>query len=227
MDALPVVSALWLGILTSIGPCPLASNIVAISFLARDVTQPRRVLIAGGLYTLGRAAAYTGLAAVIVAGLLSIPGASGFLQKYFNKLLGPVLIVAGALLLDLISLPTYSSGLGERIQSRAEQWGLAAAGILGFVFALSFCPVSAALFFGSLIPLSVKQQPHLLYPIIYGVGTALPVVIIAGALAVGVRAVGEWIQKIGKVESVVRAVTGVAFVVIGIYFVLAHIFEVL
>jgi len=40
-------SALWLGIMTSISPCPLATNIAAISFLSKKATHPLLVLLSG------------------------------------------------------------------------------------------------------------------------------------------------------------------------------------
>jgi cytochrome c biogenesis protein CcdA len=46
-----IISALWLGILTSISPCPLSTNIAAISYVGRKVGKPRSVLLAGLLYT--------------------------------------------------------------------------------------------------------------------------------------------------------------------------------
>jgi cytochrome c biogenesis protein CcdA len=228
VDALPLVGALWLGVLTSISPCPLASNVAAIAFVARDLTKPRRVLLSGLLYTLGRTVAYVALAALLVFGLLSIPAVSNFLQKHLNQVLGPILIVAGVLLLDLLSVSLPSSGWsGQAVQGQVEHWGLAAAGLLGFLFALAFCPVSAALFFGSLIPLSLKHTPHLLYPVLYGIGTAVPVLVIAVALSTGASAVGKWLQQLGRVEAVARAATGILFVGVGLYYVLAHTLEVL
>ena len=148
-------SALWLGILTSISPCPLAANIAAISFLSKKVLHVNAVLWAGAAYTLGRMLAYAVIGFLIIQSLLSIPSVAQFLQVNMGKVLGPVLVVAGILLLDLIplNLPGFSL-------SSDKQNGLAGAGAcgamgLGFLFALSFCPVSAALFFGSLIPLSL------------------------------------------------------------------------
>ncbi len=42
-------SAAWLGILTSISPCPLATNIAAVSYVGRSVGNARAVLLAGAL----------------------------------------------------------------------------------------------------------------------------------------------------------------------------------
>jgi cytochrome c-type biogenesis protein len=141
-------SAFWLGIATAISPCPLATNIAAVSFIGRRAGNPRRVFLSGLLYTGGRTITYLVLGIILVAGLLSIGELSLGLQAYMNKILGPILILAGMVLLELIRLPTSGGGLGGRMQRRAETGGLWTAALLGIVFALSFCPLSAVLFFG-------------------------------------------------------------------------------
>ena len=99
---LALSSALWLGILTSISPCPLATNVAAISFISRRIDNPRMVLATGLLYTAGRTLAYLVLGIILVASLLSAPAVSHALQKYMNKILGPILILVGMILLELI-----------------------------------------------------------------------------------------------------------------------------
>jgi cytochrome c biogenesis protein CcdA len=221
------VSALWLGVLTSISPCPLATNIAAISFIGRRVEKPRHVLLSGLLYTLGRAVTYSFLGILLVTSLLSAPYLSHSLQKYMNKILGPVLILAGMFLLELIALNIGGRGMSDKMRERIEKMGLGGAGLLGIVFALSFCPVSAALFFGSLIPLAVQSNSGVVLPSLYGLGTALPAVVVAIFIALGVHSVGKAFDKITQVEWWARRITGVVFVVIGIYLSLAYIFRVL
>ncbi len=65
--------AFWLGLLTSISPCPLATNIAAVSYMGRRVGSPRQVLWTGLLYTLGRTLVYVALGVAVVAGLFSAP----------------------------------------------------------------------------------------------------------------------------------------------------------
>ena len=178
-----VVSALWLGILTSISPCPLATNIAAISYIGRRVGSPRQVLLSGMLYALGRSLAYLALGMLLVASVLSIPQLSLFLQKYMNKLLGPILIVVAMFLLGLIQLNITGPGVSDTMQKRVDALGMWGALVLGILFALTFCPVSAALFFGSLIPLSVKVGSGVALPGVYGIGTALPVLAFAVLIA--------------------------------------------
>jgi cytochrome c biogenesis protein CcdA len=222
-----VVSALWLGILTSISPCPLATNIAAISFIGRRVDKAKWVFLAGVFYTLGRMLTYMVLGALIVASILSIPHLSHFLEKYMNKLLGPILIMVGMIILEMIQLNIFGSGVGERVQKKAESWGIWGAGLLGILFALSFCPVSAALFFGSLIPLSISSNSNVLLPAVYGLGTGLPVFVFALLIALGAQWVGKAYQKISQVEVWMRRITGGVFIVVGIYLSLVYIFGIL
>ena len=224
---LAIASAAWLGILTSISPCPLATNIAAISFIARRVDSPRATVATGLLYALGRTLVYVALGVLLVTGILSDSAVSHLLQKYMNKLLGPILILVGMVLLGLIQVNTKGSQLGERVGKRVENWGIWGGLALGIVFALSFCPASAALFFGSLLALAVKHESRVLVPTVYGVGTALPVVVFAILIAAGTGAVGRAFNGIGKFEWWARHVTGVIFVGIGVYFSLSYIFRVL
>ncbi|UCE61078.1 MAG: hypothetical protein JSU63_04875, partial [Phycisphaerales bacterium] len=97
---------------------------------------------------------------------------------------------------------------------------------LGIVFALSFCPGSAALFFASLIPLSVKYESSLVLPTVYGAGTALPVLLFAILIVFGAHRVGQAYDRLKQFEFWARNVTGVLFIAIGVYFCLAFIFKV-
>ena len=222
-------SAVWLGILTSISPCPLATNVVAISYIAKGIEQPRRVLWTGILYTAGRMLAYVVLAAVLVSSLLSLPDVAYWLQTRMNQIIGPLLVVTGILLLDLIpiSLPQWGGHLSKQLRDKADAWGSGGAVVLGALFALSFCPVSAAIFFGSLIPLSAQASSTLLLPLLYGAGTALPVFGFAILVTFGARALGNAFQKVTSWEITARRITAVVFFAIGIYFIAKYILEVL
>lgn len=219
-------SALWLGILTSISPCPLATNIAAISYIGRSVESPRRVLFNGLLYTLGRTITYLALGALLVFSLLSAPYVSNGLQTYMNKILGPVMILVGMFLLELIRFNIGGPGLTSAISSRADRMRTLGAGLLGMGFALSFCPVSAALFFGSLIPLAVKHGSSVMLPTLYGIGTAVPVVLFAALVALSAHSIGKIFDRVAHFERWARRVTGVVFIGVGVYLTLVYIFEV-
>lgn len=226
MDTLIVAigSALWLGILTSISPCPLATNIAAISYVGRRVEKTRLVLLAGLLYTLGRTLAYVAVALVVARSMQLIPGISMFLQKYMNLAIGPLLVIVGVLLLGIFSI-NFGSGMGSNLQARVDKMGIWGAGLLGIVFALAFCPVSAGIFFGALIPLAVNSNAVLLSTL-YGIGTAVPVIGFSLLIAFGAHLIGAVFKKLTVIELWVRRVTAVVMIGIGVYLMLRHNFGV-
>ena len=219
-------SALWLGLLTSVSPCPLAANIAALSYVGRHVGSPRRALAAGVLYTLGRTVVYVALAAALISALLSMVTVSATLQRLAAKVLGPLLVVVGVALLGMIPLPSFGGGLSARTERLAAHgvWGAAP---LGMVFALAFCPVSAALYFGSLIPLATAHGSRLLLPSLYGVGTALPVLGFAILLATGAATLGGTYERLRRVERWARPATGIVFILAGLYETLRGTFNLL
>jgi sulfite exporter TauE/SafE len=224
--SIPLLSALWLGILTSISPCPLASNIAAVSFIVKRIDHTSFVFSSGLLYTLGRVIGYTVLGVLITSSLLSMPRASFFLQNYMNKILGPILIITGLFLLGIVTFTSFGFSFSQKNTARLQDMGILGALPLGILFALSFCPISAALFFGSLIPLSVKSGSNIIFPSVYGIGTGLPVLIVAILVAAGIKNIGTIFKKITLFEYWMRKTTGVIFILVGIYYVLTHIFYV-
>jgi cytochrome c biogenesis protein CcdA len=215
---IPFISAFWLGILTSISPCPLATNIAAVSFLSKKIIHPKTVLISGLSYTIGRMLSYAMLGFVIISSILSVPVMTNFLQKYMNKAFGPILIFTGLFLLDIIKFNIPSFSLSEKHQNRLAGLGAGGAFILGLIFALVFCPVSAALFFGSLIPLALKSQLGTTLPFIYGFGTGLPVLLFSFVIALGVTSLKPWFNRMTKLEYYMRKITGIVFILVGLYY---------
>lgn len=243
-----IAAALYLGLLTSISPCPLATNIAAISYIGRKVEKSRMVIHAGLLYTLGRCVLYLALAILLTTTALSIPAVSVFLQKYMHLVLGPIFLLLGVFLLGLITITSGGTMMSEGLQKRVDAMGIWGALLLGVLFAVSFCPTSAAWFFGLLalvmgseagaittvlervgITLPEASLPGGVFvlPLIYGVGTALPVIVVAFLLAYSAQSVGKMYNVLGRVEWWARMVTGGLFLVVGVYFSLKYVFEVI
>ena len=211
-------TALWLGVLTSLSPCPLATNIAAVTFLSRRIAHPFAVFLAGLVYTLGRMTAYAALGLLLLHSVLGVPQAAQFLQKYMGRALGPLLLLTGLVLLDALKLRLPSFSLGEQSRRRLAQSGLPGAFLLGFLFALAFCPVSAALFFGSLLPLALGHPAGSSLPLVYGFGTGLPVFAFALAVALGVSGLSRWFERVTAVELHMRRITGFIFLLAGAYY---------
>lgn len=220
---LNIFSAFWLGILTSISPCPLATNVAAMSFVARNLGSSRKVLWSGILYSVGRMLVYIVIAVLAVASLLSLPEVAFFLETNMHKIIGPLLIVVGIILLDVLPISFSTSVLSNSIQDRAGRWGIWGSGLLGVVFALTFCPLSAALFFGSLIPLAVDGKSAVLMPSAYGIGTALPVFGFAILVAFGIKSLGKFYEKLTRMEKWARKATALVFIAAGTYLLLKSI----
>ncbi len=221
METFPLWTALWLGILTSISPCPLASNIAALSYLSSGAGRidGRNALRSGLFYTLGRMIAYTVLAFVITWQLLSVPAVANFLQKYMSLILGPVLVLSGLVMLEFMTIRIPGIA-GNRLVEKAirRHPGMVGACVMGIVFALSFCPVSAALFFGSLVPLAVQNHSPLLMPLAYGAGTAAPVVGAAVCLGLGVDITGRFYEAARRFGGLAKKASGAVFVLVGGYY---------
>ncbi len=220
---LPAASAFWFGILTSISPCPLATNIAAVSFLSKRINHPKQVFLSSIVYTIGRMLTYAVLGVVIISSLVSVPAAANFLQMYMNKILGPILLFVGLFLLDLIKLNIPVFSISQDKQTALAEAGAKGSFLLGVIFALSFCPIAAALFFGSLIPLALKSTYGIILPFFYGIGTGIPVVIFALGIAVGVKSFSKWLHKAATLELYTRKITGIIFILVGICFLWDHI----
>ncbi|MBU4311754.1 MAG: sulfite exporter TauE/SafE family protein [Candidatus Omnitrophica bacterium] len=218
-----IFSAFWFGILTSISPCPLATNIAAISFLSKRLSQPKLVLRLGFAYIFGRMVTYAVLGVVIITSLTSVPALANFLQRYMNKALGPILVIVGLFLLDIFKFNAPSLSISHDRQKNLAQSGARGTFILGAIFALSFCPLSAGLFFGSLIPLSLSQKCGILLPFFYGIGTALPVVFFSISIALGLKSFSSWFNKLSMFELYARKITGAIFIIVGLYYIYVHI----
>jgi len=212
------LTAIILGLMTAISPCPLATNISAIGFISRDLVNRRRVFINGLVYTLGRAISYTALALIIFFGASKM-NVSMLFQGWGEKLLGPVMILIGLFMLDVIKLKFPGlSGLTDKIGEKSEgsYWSTL---LLGMVFALAFCPYSGVLYFVMLIPMTVTSASGLYLPVLFAIATGLPVIFFAWLLAFAVGNVGKLYNHIKTFELWFRRVVSVIFIVVGIYYV--------
>lgn len=216
--ALSLLSVVWMGIVCAVSPCPLATNIAAVSFLAREAECPSRVLWGGLFYALGRTVTCVGLAVAILFGLAAAPTLSQALQKYMGLVLGPLLIVVGAVLLDLVRLPKigYRFDFGP-LTSRLSRTGVVGAFALGLVFALVLCPPSAAVYFGGLLPLAESEGRPILYPLVFGLMTALPVIAVTIACAFGLKGVGAAFTTAQRFDGILRKGTGGIILALGLW----------
>lgn len=215
----PILYAFLLGLMTAISPCPLATNITAIAFISKEIANKRSTFYNGLIYTLGRALSYSSI------GLILFLGASSFrVSKVFTSkgelILGPLLIIVGLLMLDFIKIKLPSFGLlNEKLQNKSSKRSWISALLMGIVFALAFCPYSAVLFFGVLIPMTLTSSSGIFLPLVFAVATGLPVIIIAYILAFSVSRIGNFYNKLQVFQKWINRIVALVFIVIGLYYV--------
>jgi cytochrome c-type biogenesis protein len=218
-STMPWLTALLLGLMTAISPCPLATNITAVGFISRDIENRNRVFINGLLYTLGRAITYTAIALIILLGANQLKF-GGFFQRYGEKIIGPLMIIIGFFMLDIIKIKF--PGL-NRLTSKMEdkkKWRYLDALLLGLVFALAFCPYSGVLYFGMLIPLTIASPSGLFLPIVFAIATGIPVIIFSWIIAYAISGIGGVYNKLKTFELWFRRVIAVIFIVVGVYYII-------
>jgi len=217
-NSMPWLSALVLGLMTAISPCPLATNITAIGFISKDVENRNRVFLNGIFYTLGRVFAYTFIALIIYLGADQFRF-GGYFQRYGELFIGPVLLFIGLVMLGIINfnIPGLSK-LSQRMQNKAH-WNYWDAFLLGNVFAMAFCPYSGVLYFGMLIPMTVSSASGLLLPFIFALATGVPVIIFSYIIAYTLSGIGKAYTNIKSFELWFRRTVALLFIVVGLYYI--------
>ena len=214
---MPLLAALALGLLTAIAPCPLATNITATAFIAKTINSQKKVLLSGLLYILGRMFSYTLIGSIIYFGASTFQIAKLF-QGNGEKYIGFVLVILGLIMLDIIKLNFIKGGnwIGK-LSDKFKTKGLLGAFVLGALFALAFCPYSGALFFGMLIPMTIKSGLAML--VLFSIGTGLPVILFAFVIAFSMEKLGMYFKAITKIERIMRIAAGIIFIITGLYYI--------
>jgi cytochrome c-type biogenesis protein len=220
-SGIPLVAAFFIGLMMAISPCPLATNMTAIAYVSRRIDNGKHTLLVGLLYTLGRMLTYVAIAASIVYFGLGKQEIALSLQRYGGQLIGPVLIVIGLIMLEAIRLDFIKlPGRSDKLEKKLADKGYAGSFLLGVVFALAFCPFSAVLFFGMLIPLALKTGDAIMIPSVFAFATGLPVILFSVLLVTGVGRVGQVMNKVQEFERWTRRIVAVLFLAVGAYYTL-------
>jgi len=218
-SSFPLIAAFFIGLMTALSPCPLATNITAIAYISKKINNGKKTILTGVVYTIGRMFTYVLLASLIVYIGINVQTISLFLQKYGEKILGPLLIFIGLVMLNIIKLPSLKSGERiNKIKEKLSEKGYLGSFLLGVLFALAFCPFSAVLFFGMLIPLALKFSDGILIPSIFALATGLPVIIFSFILTFSVSKLGKIMNKVQIFEKYMRYFISIVFLIVGIYY---------
>lgn len=213
-----ILAAILLGLMASVGPCTMATNIASIAYISRRITDRKYAIIASLLYSLGRMISYTLIGLLIIAIGLETPAIRNFLESMGTYVLGPLLILAGLLMLVIDRFSFGGGGRLAALGNKVSDWGLVGALLMGIIFAFAFCPYSAVLFFAVLIPVALTTTGGIFLPPLFAIGTGLPVIFFGVLIAAGVTAASKWINNLGKAEKILRIIMAIVFIGVGIYY---------
>ena len=219
-NSFSLIAAFFIGLMTAISPCPLATNITAIAYISKKINNGKHTLITGFVYTLGRMFTYVLLASLIVYIGVNVQSISLSLQKYGERLIGFLLIFIGLIMLNIIKLNFIKNrGKLDKLKERLSKKGYLGSFLLGAIFALAFCPFSAVLFFGMLIPLALKFSDGILIPSVFAFATGLPVILLSFVLVFSVSKLSNIIKKVELVERYISHIAGLIFIIVGTYYI--------
>lgn len=222
----PLLTALLLGLLTAVSPCPLATNITAIGFIGRGIAGGS-VFLRGLLYALGRMVAYTLLGALLI--YMIRQGVDTFdlqmeVSSWGEWLLPPLLVLMGLWMLvgDRLPLGRWGVLWSDRLERLS---GAGGSFLLGFLFALAFCPTSGLFYFGMLIPMSASAAGGYALPMVYALATGLPVVLVAWLLAYGAAGIAGFYRKVQVLQRWLNLFVAILFIAVGLYYAYIYYFQ--
>ena len=230
MATLSVLSALFtalvLGFLMILDPCTLFTSIAAIGYIDREMQNRKRVLITGGMFVLGKLVTYVLLSIPFIMGAHT-EGIHHFLEHWGEPLLAAFMIICGILLLfSGHHHHDHDHGVSKWLQTVDEKSSWLWAFMLGIFFAIAFCPHRLMYFF-TMIEMAVNLDSvwTWLMPVVFGLGTGLPIIIIAWVICYSAISTETLTAKLQRFEKWFRYACAVLFLGFGIYLVIEHLLE--
>lgn len=219
-STIPILSALLLGLLTSVSPCTFTTNVMVLAFIGKDVAGGRRAFINGLVYCLGRIVTYSVLGFVCIFILrmgADTFGIQAFVSDYGGYVLAPTFLLFGVFLLFGDRLPLRKFGFKATERSK-RLTGTLGALALGLLFALAFCPISGVFYFGMLIPMSAVEAGGYFFPVVFAIGSSVVVVAVAWIVSFCMSRLGGFYNRVAVFQKYANLVVGIAFVIAGIYY---------
>ena len=220
----PILAAFLLGLATAISPCTLAANISGVAYISRSMTRPRYTLMVGILLSTGRIITFLGLGSIMISAGRTIGNVALFSQNLGTIALGVLLFIIGIFLLDIIHLDIeIGGGIIAGLIEKAHTLGLIGAVFLGMLYGCAFCPYSAALFFGILIPMALNTSGGNVLPLFFGIGVNIPIIVFTFLLVIGAQRARQFMGKISRSWKSVSRIMGMSLISISFYYLAPYI----
>jgi len=209
-------TAALLGMLSALSPCSVTLTLSALSHLVARARHVQQVALAGLSMMLGMLCCLVGLAALIVGASLAVPTIALLVQKLANQVLGPVLVLVGMLHVGLLG-PVRSTG-SQRGFARLAKRGDASAAVsfvLGLLLAASFCPSTAGVYFGVLVPWALQHRAPVMLPLAYASGAVTPLLLCTVVIGTGSK-IAARLPQLVPVGEVIQRIAGWLMIALGI-----------
>jgi cytochrome c-type biogenesis protein len=215
-----LTSVFVLGVVTTIQPCPLSINISIVSLITGTPYEQKSFFRAVTGFLMGYLLAFLVLALIITHSLVAFSTLSLFLQKSFGAFLGPVLIVVGMIVSKMIDLNKFYKGISLERNLWLVSGAFFPSLLLGSLLALSFCPSTASIFFGIMVPFSLKHEAPIVFPLVYSAGAVLPLVAISVLARRGLSGLLPkfWLKLLPQIAGSILIVIGIYITLRQLYF---------
>ncbi|MGH2797812.1 MAG: sulfite exporter TauE/SafE family protein [Thermoleophilaceae bacterium] len=211
------VTALLLGVLGALSPCQLTTGIGALALIGRR--PDRRPLIAGVAYVAGKALVYALLGGAFVILGSALATSTIPVIQVVRRVLGPLMILIGLVLVGALR-SRLTLRIGERVAAsaadRLDATKPRGAFVLGMAFALAFCPTLFLLFFGLLIPLALASPGGLVFPALFALGTAAPLLVLLALLGIGLGGTARASGVMQRAQPILTWLAGFVLIAAGL-----------
>jgi Cytochrome c biogenesis protein len=215
-SAIPLLGVFLIGILGSTAPCQLTTNLGAIGYITKESANSKKLFKNALWYTLGKLTIFSFYGILIILFKFNIQSSSIPFFSLFRKLMGPIIIIIGFYILGILKL---RGSLGNSLIANIENFihkfkTLNSSFIMGLVFSLAFCPTLFWLFFGIVIPLSFKSSLGIIYPVIFALGTLIPMMLLL--ILIGKVNIRPNITRYNKIQKIMRYFGGFLLIIFGL-----------
>lgn len=215
---LSLLTAFTLGLMTIIDPCTLFTSVAAVGYIDKEVNDKKRVITYGVMFVVGKVIAFMLLSVPLLLGA-KISAIEHLLEHYGEPLMAFFMIASGVFMLFAGHLHhNHDHGVISKIEKHDGKSGALWAMLLGMFFSIAFCP-HRLIYFLTMIDLALSVAPTVswLYPLIFSLGTGLPILLIAIIVAYSATGIARLTNSLHTFEKWFRYVCALLFIGVGVY----------
>ena len=213
-----MVTAFLIGLIVALNPCQLAISTSALTFLSKDGKGGRSVWLNGIFYSFGRFLAYLLLGWACLFVNIAV---NQQVVQIVERVLPYVLLLFGAFfILRAFFHHHHHHDSCHNSGFIIHRYGSLGAMLLGGLLAFAFCPESAVLFFGIVVPLSLSSAAGMTIAPAFALAAILPSLLLAYLLSRASELVARFQLRMERLQFWSNLLVGIVFVLIALLLVL-------